>query len=116
MRIAYFGTEGQAGHSFKAIQGEFTKEEIREIEKVDCDAIYKVFKHKYSFEFFMYGRYGCLGFPASPDDDCGGSKTIIFVEGAIIKEDVLKAVDISPFVKNQFLRLAKVYNTDIPNI
>lgn len=116
MRIAYFGTEGKAGHSFKAIQGEFTKEEIREIEKVDCDAIYKVFKHEYSFEFFMYGRYGCLGFPASPDDDRGGSKTIIFVEGAITKEDVTKAVNSSIFVKSQFEKLSKMYNTEIPSI
>lgn len=116
MRIAYFGTDGCPGHSFKAIQGKFTSEEEKHIEKIDCYAINKVFKHGCSFEFFMYGKYACLGFPASPDDSRPGCKTIIFVEGVITKTEVLKSVNGSIFVKNQFEKLSKMYNTEIPSI
>lgn len=111
-RIAYFGTNGGAGHGFEAVFGSFTREEEKEIEKIDmCETIGN---GKYQFEFFAWGNYGCLGFPASPDDERCGSKTVVFVEGATLRSEILTIVNAIPFVKSQFNKLAKMYNQEIP--
>lgn len=43
VRIAYFGTNGCPGHHVIPIRGEFTEEDVKVIESIDCDDFYKVF-------------------------------------------------------------------------
>lgn len=117
-RIAYFGTYGnnKAGHYFMAIRGEFTRDEEKQIKMIDTDVFDSLVKYDGGFQFFMWHSYGCLAFPANPDDDRGGCKTVIFVENTNKKIEVLEAVNASPFVKRQFDRLAAMYKKDMPKI
>lgn len=117
-RVAYFGTYGnnKAGHYFMAIRGEFTSEEQDQIKMIDTDDFNRLVEKDGGFQFFMWHSYGCLAFPASPDDDRGGCKTVIFVENTNKKIEVLEAVNASPFVKRQFERLSEMYKIDIPKI
>lgn len=112
-RIAYFGTDGCIGHYFKAISGRFSLQEKEDLSKIDED--FQVFGFS-GFGFFTYKGYGCLSFPASPDDHRSGSKTVFLVEGAYLKIKVLEALEEVPFVKKQFQKLADMYGVEIPKI
>lgn len=112
-RIAYFGTDGCIGHHFKAISGRFSLQEIEDLSKIDED--FQLFGFS-GFGFFMYKGYGCLSFPASPDDHRSGSNTVFLVEGAYLKTKVLEALEEVPFVKKQFQKLADMYGVEIPKI
>ena len=78
----------------------------------------KTFSHSVfpALVFFYYKGYGCLSFPASPDDNRSGSKTVFFVEDARLKTEVLEALEKSPFVKKQFQKLANMYGVELPKI
>lgn len=112
-RIAYFGTDGCIGHYFKSISGRFSLQEEEDLSKIDED--FQLFGFS-GFGFFMYKGYGCLSFPASPDDNRYGSKTVFLVEGAYLKTKVLEALEEVPFVKKQFQKLADMYGVEIPKI
>lgn len=114
-RVAYFGTqgEGMTGHYFKAIVGNFTPDEIREIEQLDCYTE-SIFNYKVKFEFFTYKNYMCFGIPVSPDDRRSGSKTIVCVEDESSCKEVLKIIGYFPFLKNQFNRISEIYGIERP--
>lgn len=111
-RLAYFGTDLCAGHSLTTIRGKFSQEEIRDLERIDelfeCDSL--------RFKFFTFGKFGCLGFPASPDDKRNGSKTIFFVEDAKTKTEVLYELGKANFVKRQFQKISEMYHVAMPHI
>lgn len=113
-RVAYFGTEGEGvtGHYFKAIVGDFTQDEIKEIEQLDCYAE-SIFNGNIKFKFFTYKNYLCFGVPVSPDDKRGGSKTIALVENAAGRKEVLEVIESSPFLKIQFNRISEIYSIQI---
>lgn len=116
-RMAYFGTCGCPGHYFMAISGEFTPEEIYEVELIDQNDKFDIlFNNKYCFKFFTYMHFGCLAFNASPDDRRHGGRTVFFVEGAKTENEILDALKDAPFVKTQFYKLAEIYNIEIPKI
>lgn len=108
-KVAYFGTQGNAGHYAVPICGNFTRDELREIEHIDCDNFDKVFNTK-EFKIAKFGRYTIFGFPASPDDKRGGSKTVILIDGEANKNDFIVLIENNPFLKNQFNKLSNIYN------
>lgn len=109
-RLAYFGTNMRPGHYFLPIRGSFTTQEEKQLESIDL-----LFEHSQcNFKFFKFEGYGCLGFPASPDDMRAGSKTIFFVEGAETKSEILNALEETAFVSKQFQKLSNMYRVPIP--
>lgn len=62
-RMAYFGTCGCPGHYFMAISGEFTSEEIYEVELIDQNNKFDIlFNNKYCFNFFYIHTFRMLSF------------------------------------------------------
>ncbi|NDV63896.1 hypothetical protein [Bacteroides sp. 224] len=117
-RVAYFGTQGGgvAGHYFTAIVGQFSREEEREVIRLDSDKTTAIFEGKRQFKFFDYGKYKCLALNASPDDKRGGSITIALVENATEYKEVLDAIETSNFMRNQFDRLVKITGIPMPQV
>ncbi len=110
MRAIYFGTNGCAGHYAVPIVGDFSHEEIKDVERIDCDNFYSVFKGL-EFKTAKYLNYTIFGFPASPDDPRGGSKTVVMIDGEASIAVFEKLIDDSVFLKGQFDLLSKIYNT-----
>jgi len=110
-RVIYFGTKGSAGHFAFPIIGSFSRQEIEEVESIDCDSFYKVFA-KYEFKLSKFKGYTIFGFPASPDDSRGGSKTVVMIEGDASIQDFLGLIDGNSFLKGQFDRLTIKYNVN----
>lgn len=108
-KVAYFGTEGCSGHYVEPIYGDFTHQEIMEVEQIDSDNFYKVFRNL-EFKISTFEGYTIFGFPASPDDGRGGCKTVIFIEGEAKKSDFISLINGNIFLKHQFDKLAKLYN------
>lgn len=111
-RVIYFGTNGCAGHTAIPIIGEFSYEELKEVESIDDDDFYKIFK-KNEFKIARFNNYTILGFPASPDDDRGGSKTAVMIEGGATCIDFMLLLEASTFLKKQFGKLAKMFNINL---
>lgn len=107
-RVAYFGTQGCVGHYPLVISGLFTQEELREFNKVDCDSFYS-YVTEYKPTMFRFGKYTAVGFPASPDDERGGSKTVVFFDGDVTPNEIINVLRNNPFLKSQFNKLFVKY-------
>lgn len=111
-RVIYFGTNGCAGHVAIPITGKFSDEELREVESIDNDSFYRVFR-KNEFKIARFKNYTILGFPASPDDNRGGSKTVVMIEGGATELDFIILLNSVSFLKRQFSKLAKMFEISI---
>lgn len=86
-RICYFGTRGRAGHFAYPIVGNFTKEEIKNIEKIDLP----VYHEAMEADGFLYGvldNFMFYAIPYSRDDKRSGCVSAIFVENARGSKDI----------------------------
>lgn len=120
-RIAYFGTNGnnEPGHYFRAIEGNFSSEEQGLVEFLDggsLDFDRMIYDGSLGFKFFRYLNYFGLASPVSPDDERGGSKTIVLIENVKLKNDILEAIEAHPFLKGQFNRICAKYKVNLPKI
>lgn len=116
-RVIYFGTPGggQAGHYFKAVKGTITREEEKSLAWIDSPEFKsKVEKPGKRYHFFHCLGYGGMCVFLSPDDQRGGCITAILVKGATREDEVLEALNASPFIRQQFDRLCKEYKFTIP--
>lgn len=96
-KIAYFGTlHIGSGHHFKAIEGDFSNEEILAIEKLDV-LIDGIFDSSVEAKFFRYLNYLGLAINASPDDDRPGSKTIVLLKDVRNENEILRVIEEYPF-------------------
>lgn len=112
-RVIYFGTNGCAGHIAIPITGDFTDEELKKVESIDSNNdFYRVF-NKNEFKIARFDNYTIFGFPASPDDDRGGGKTVVMIEGEATEVDFIILLNSVPFLKKQFGKLAKMFNLNI---
>jgi hypothetical protein len=112
-RVIYFGTAGQAGHEPRPIIGRFSRDEEKEIMQIDGDKSNYLLKWN-KFNYFKWiDKYSCIGFPASPDDHRGGCKTVVFVEGNVTREKIIGIINDNNFLKTQFGKLEKMYNTKL---
>lgn len=111
-RAIYFGTSGKAGHSAIPINGSFSYAEMKEVEHIDHDSFYEVF-NKYEFKISKFNNYTVFGFPASPDDPRGGSKTAVLIEGDANEIEFRDLINSYTFLKMQFFKLAKKYNVKL---
>lgn len=90
-RICYFGTRGKLGHSAYPIVGNFTSEELRDIEKIDHSVYYGVM----CTNGFLYGKLDNFLFyaiPYSKDDKRPGSFSALFVEFATSSRDIREVI------------------------
>ena len=90
-RICYFGTRGKPGHFAYPIVGKFTREELRNIEKIDNPIYHEAMKE----DGFIYGSLGnfmLYAIPGSKDDKRTGCITAIFVEFAKCSNDIREAI------------------------
>ena len=90
-RICYFGTRGRAGHFTYPIVGKFTREELKNIEKIDQPVYHDAMKA----DGFIYGTLGnfmLYAIPCSKDDKRPGCISAIFVEGATSAKDIKEAI------------------------
>lgn len=109
-QIAYFGTSHiGSGHHFMAINGEFSDEEILNIEKLD-GLIEDIFGSPVEAKFFKYLNYFGLAINVSPDDDRPGSKTIVLLKDGKSEDEILKVIEKYPFLKKQFDRIDEKYD------
>lgn len=113
-RVIYFGTNGCAGHIAIPITGKFSDEELREVESIDDDSFYRVFR-KNEFKIAKFKNYTILGFLASPDDHRGGSKTVVMIEGEATEVDFIILLNSVHFLERQFNKLAKMFKISIWN-
>lgn len=113
-RVVYFGTDGSAGHIAIPITGEFSNEELRKVESIDSDSFYRIFR-KNEFKMARFENYTILGFPASPDDDRGGGKTVVMIEEEATEVDFIILLNSVPFLEKQFNKLAKMFKISIWN-
>lgn len=90
-RICYFGTRGRAGHFAYPIVGNFTKEEIENIEKIDLPVYHEAMKA----DGFLYGvldNFMFYAIPYSKDDKRPGCVSAIFVENARGSKDIREVI------------------------
>ena len=108
--IIYFGTEGrgEAGHYPRGINCYLSIE--------DCNYIYEIdkFEEFPADGFFRWREFVGYGVPFSPDDNRGGSKTIVLVEHGESADEVIEAIKNYPFLMRQFSRVNEMYNLKIP--
>ena len=90
-RICYFGTRGQAGHTAHPIVGNFTKEELDNIEKID-HPVYHEAMNADGFIYCTLGNFMFYAIPCSKDDKRPGCITAIFVEFAKNSNDIREAI------------------------
>ena len=90
-RICYFGTRGQKGHFAYPIVGTFTREELRNIEKID-DPIYHEAMKADGFIYGSLGNFMFYAIPCSKDDKRPGCVSAIFVENARSSNDIREAI------------------------
>lgn len=86
-RVCYFGTRGRSGHFVYPIVGDFTKEELTAIERIDDPAYHEAMKP----DGFLYGTLGnfmLYAIPYSRDDKRPGCVSAIFVENAKSSNDI----------------------------
>lgn len=111
-RVIYFGTNGCAGHIAIPITGKFSQNEIKEVESIDCGNFYSIFRRN-EFKIAKFNKYTIFGFPASPDDERSGSKTVVMIEGEASEVDFIILLNNVPFLKRQFDRLAKMFKVNM---
>lgn len=90
-RICYFGTRGRAGHFAYPINGSFTEEELKNIEKIDHPVYHKAMEA----DGFLYGvldNFMFYAIPYSMDDKRPGCVSAIFVENAKSSKDIRAAI------------------------
>ena len=90
-RICYFGTRGKTGHFAYPFVGNFTREELRTIEKIDNPIYHEAMKD----DGFIYGSLDNFLFyaiPCSKDDKRPGCISAIFVEFAENSNDIREAI------------------------
>lgn len=114
-RVAYYGTHGVPGHHFASIVGFFSEQEQRDIEKLD-GLLQKNFGRKIEFRFFKYLDYLGLAANVSPDDKRGDCITVVLVEGATDRNEVLDIINNRPFLKDKFDRIREKYDIDISTV
>ena len=90
-RICYFGTRGQAGHSAHPIVGNFTREELKNIEKID-QPVYHEAMNADGFIYGILGNFMFYAIPCSKDDKRPGCISAIFVENARSSKDIREAI------------------------
>lgn len=109
MKVAYFGTDGCVGHKAIPISGEFTHSQLRLIERIDCADFGRVF-NQYKPKIATFKEFTVYGFPASPDDDRPGSKTVVLIQGNATEVDFIRIIKANYFLKQQFSKLFTKYN------
>ena len=90
-RVCYFGTRGKPGHFAYPIVGKFTREELKNIEKIDQPVYHEAMKA----DGFIYGTLGNFMFyaiPCSKDDKRPGCISAIFVENARSSNDIREVI------------------------
>lgn len=100
-RICYFGTRGRSGHFAYPIVGKFTREEIKNIEKIDHPVYHEAMKA----DGFIYGRldnFMYYAIPHSMDDKRPGCISAIFVEFATGSKDIREAILSDPEFRVRF--------------
>ena len=113
-RIAYFGTDGCVGHYSKAIKGQFTNEELNHFEYVDQDKFYTLISSYKKIGFcHLDSNWRIAAFPASPDDDRGGCKSVVFMETPCTTDDMINAIRENDFLRSVFTKLGKQYNVEL---
>lgn len=116
-RALYFGTDGCPGHSAIPLEGEFSSSEISTIVRlVDSFNLEKLFVGGHKFRWFNMGftiddnAYKFFGYavPYSPDDNRGGSKSVIIVENGSM-EDIRTLFYSNRFLMNKFNKIWDTY-------
>lgn len=90
-RIAYYGTWGSPGHSFRAIQGEFSAQEIDSLSRIDSWPFHEEMAQE-GFCYVFWAQFLGYAIPFSEDDSRPGCVSAIFVEGAQTSSDILSAI------------------------
>lgn len=109
-RVIYFGTDGCPGHYAIPIIGDFSWQERREITKaIDSSRFEEMFAGGVRAAIFRYSNYLCYGVPYSPDDNRGGSRTVVLVENGTT-EDLWRVLREVKFIKSKFAQVYKEHD------